>query len=57
MYKESGASIPPLTHHFLLGHEFCAMRETKRSLRLITAEKMIMIVVDNFFTEGNHANL
>ena len=29
MYKESGANIPPLTHHLLLGHEFCAMQESK----------------------------
>ena len=36
---------------------FALCGKAKRSLRLITAEKMITIVSDKFSTEGNHANL
>ena len=36
---------------------FALCGKAKRSLRLITEEKMIMIVLDKFSIEGNHANL
>lgn len=47
----------PINVHLLLCHEFLPCGKARRSLRLITAEKMIMVLADTLFAEDNHANL
>jgi hypothetical protein len=47
----------PLMFICFYAMSFCHAGKASRSLRLITAEKMIMILGDILFAEDNHANL